>query len=59
MRSTVSVEVCEGWAVYFGSRHRTGGEQIEVPLDQAREWRDAGWVKVLPPPPEEVSGPRA
>ena len=45
MSTTVKVKVREGWAVYDGNRHRTGGETVEVDAATADQWEAAGWVE--------------
>lgn len=41
----VTVQVVDGWAVHDGTRHRTGGEQVDVDPDTAERWVAAGWVE--------------
>jgi len=43
--TTVKVRVIDGWAVHDGTRHRTGGEVLDVDTDTAEQWEVAGWVE--------------
>ena len=49
--STVKVRVIDGWAVHDGTRHRTGGEVVEVDADTAEQWITAGWAEKVAPRP--------
>ena len=47
---TVTVRVCDGFAVFDGKTQQSGGKQIEVPADLAEQWTAAGWVEPVAKP---------
>jgi hypothetical protein len=49
--STVTVEVCHGWAVTVDGEQVTGGTVVDVPADQAAGWVAKGWVALADPAP--------